>query len=117
MLTVGQRLVRADDGMKGQVELVAMPGFEQYEELRIVYMDRGEKRIAGKREVWQPEQLPPRKLRSEEILTIASFTDQLLRSIDRNEPTKWWEWGFKYEGPYHDLALATLIIDYLEKRG
>ncbi len=117
MLTVGQKMVRTEDGMKGQVEIVAMPGFEQYEELRIVYTDRGERRLAGKREVWEPEQEPPRKLRAEEILTIASFTDQLLRSIDRNEPTKWWEWGYKREEPYHDLALATLIIGYLEKRG
>lgn len=117
MLTVGQQMVRVEDGMKGQVELVTMPGYEHLEEPRVVYMDRGEKRVAGKREAWEPVTAPPRKLRAEEILTIATFTDQLLRSIDRNEPSKWWEWGYKREEPYHDIGLATLIIDYLEKRG
>lgn len=115
-LTVGQKMIRVDDGMRGRVELAVIPGFEKYTEPRIVYMDRGEQRIAGKREVWQPEEPPPRKLRAEEILTIASFTDQLLRSIDKNEPTKWWEWGYKREEPYHDVGLATLIVEYLEKR-
>lgn len=117
MLTAGQQMVRVDDGMRGQVELVAIPGFDQYEELRIVYLDRGERRLAGKREPWEPVTAPPKKLRADEILTIASFTDQLLRSIDKNQPTKWWEWGYRREEPYHDIGLATLIVEYLEKRG
>lgn len=116
MLTVGQQMVRVDDGMRGTVELVPVPGLEQHTEKRIVYLDRGEPRVAPKREAWEPVTPPPKKLRPEEILTIASFTDQLLRSIDKNEPTKWWEWGYKREEPYHDIGLATLIIDYLEKR-
>jgi len=116
MLTAGQQMVRVDDGMRGTVQLVAVPGYD-LQELRVVYFDRGEQRIAPKREPWEPVAPLPKKLRADEILTIASFTDQLLRSIDKNEPTKWWEWGYKREEPYHDLGLATLIIEYLEKRG
>ena len=116
MLVAGQQMVRVDDGMRGTVQLVAVPGYE-LQELRVVYVDRGEKRTAGKREAWEPVTAPPKKLRADEILTVATFTDQLLRSIDKNEPTKWWEWGYRREEPYHDLGLATLIIEYLEKRG
>jgi hypothetical protein len=116
MLTVGQQMVRVEDGMKGVVELVAMPGFEQYEELRVVYMDRGEKRIAGKREAWEPVTPPPRKLREEEIVRVAYAADQALRSIDKNEPDKWWRRDRIPDG-IHDLQLLTLIIEYLRKRG
>jgi hypothetical protein len=116
MLRSGQRMVRADDGMRGVVEPVAMPGFEQYTELRVVYYDRGERRVAGKREVWAEEDTPSRKLRSEEILNVASFADHFLRCIDRNEPLKWWEWGTDKRGPYHDPVLVDLIIDHLSKR-
>lgn len=107
-------MVRTDDGMRGVVELTAMPGFEQYEELRIVYVDRGEKRIAGKREVWEPERAPPRALRTEEILAVAMAADRMLEALDRNLPVKWWEQG----GPRvpYDNGLVALIFGHLDKR-
>lgn len=117
MLRAGQRMVRADDGMRGVVELVAMPGFEQHQELRIVYTDRGEQRIAGKRELWHEEVVPPRKLLDEEITAVASIADRLLRAIEKNEPSKWWEWSHDARtSPPHDPELIALIRSYLEKR-
>lgn len=114
-LTVGQRMVRTDDGMRGVVELTAMPGFEQYEELRIVYFDRGEKRIAGKREVWEPEKAPSRKLRDEEILRVAHAADRALEAIDKNQPSKWWDDAPRER--MHDVELFNLVLNYLAKRG
>jgi hypothetical protein len=116
MLIAGQRMVRVDDGMKGQVELVAMPGFEQYEELRIVYMDRGEKRIAGKRESWQPVTPVPRKLRFEEVMHVAFAADRALRSLERNEPSLFWQPPASDHVP-HDPELVKVIADYLDRRG
>lgn len=117
MLRSGQKMVRADDGMRGVVEPVSMPGFEQYTELRVVYYDRGERRVAGKREQWNEETTPSRKLRPEEILSVATIADRLLRSFDLNEPAKWWEWGTSTNAPpYHDPVLVDLVIDHLEKR-
>lgn len=115
-LVVGQRMVRADDGMRGVVELVAMPGFEQYEELRIVYIDRGEKRLAGKREVWNVDAPPPRTLREEEIQLVAAAADMALRSVDRNEPLAWWKFG-SVPNAFHDPELVALITEHLRKRG
>lgn len=106
-------MVRTDDGMRGVVELVEMPGFEQYEELRIVYVDRGEKRIAGKREVWEVEKAPSRKLRNEEVLLVAQAADRMLRAIDRNELHRWWESAPNF---VHDQELFDLVAYYLQKR-
>lgn len=115
ILVVGQRMIRTDDGMKGTVELVQLPGFADEFERRIVYFDRGEKRVAGKREVWEPERAPPRKLRPEEIQLVAHAADQQLRAVDRNEPFRWWE--MKGANLIHDQALFDLIIAHLQKRG
>ncbi len=110
-------MVRTDDGMKGVVELVTLPGYE-LQELRITYVDRGEKRIAGKRETWTAEKAPPRKLRDEEMLSVATIADRLLMSFDLNEPAKWWQWGTESnDGPHHDPELVSLIIGHLVKRG
>ncbi len=116
MLTSGQKMIRADDGMRGVVEQVSMPGFEQYTELRVVYYDRGERRIAGKREVWHEEPVPSRKLRPEEILAVARVADEALRTFSLNEPAKWWEWGQTRGGEPYDLELVELIIGHLQKR-
>lgn len=113
-LVVGQRMVRTDDGMRGVVEMVTMPGFE-LEEKRITYVDRGEKRIAGKREVWEAEKAPPRRLRDEEIMLVAISADRMLEALDKNLPTKWWE--RPAGGRYHDTKLCDVIIRYLEQRG
>jgi len=114
-LVAGARMVRADDGMRGVVELVAMPGFEQYEELRIVYTDRGERRLAGKREVWEPEQAPPRKLREEEIALVALAADQQLRALDSHSAFRWWEMSASLVP--HDPSLIRAVTEYLQKRG
>jgi hypothetical protein len=108
-------MVRTDDGRTGVVELTAMPGFEQYEELRIVYLDRGEKRIAGKREAWTAEVAPPRKLRDEEIMRVAGAADRMLEALDQNKPTFWWE--MKPQVRRYDPELISLITGYLQKRG
>lgn len=115
-LVVGQRMVRTDDGMRGVVELVEMPGFEQYQETRIVYVDRGEKRIAGKREVWEPEKEPSRKLRDEEALFVACWADAVFEAIEKNQPFRFWE-SVKLDRTQHDPELVKLIIDHLRKRG
>lgn len=113
-LVVGQRMVRTDDGMRGVVELTAMPGFEQYEELRIVYFDRGEKRIAGKREVWEVVTNPPRVLRTEEILRVAHAADRMLEALDKSQPIKWWDDTPREK--IHDLLLFNLILRHLQTR-
>jgi hypothetical protein len=113
MLTAGQQMVRVDDGMRGQVELVTIPGYE-LQELRVVYMDRGEKRLAGKREAWQPVTAPPKKLRPEEIQLVAMAADRQLRSLDMNEPLMWWAPQLER---VHDGGLVKVIAEYLLARG
>lgn len=116
-LVVGQRMVRTDDGMRGVVELVTVPGYD-LEEKRIVYFDRGESRLAGKREVWEVEKTPPRKLRTEERLKVAVAADRMLLALERNEPHKWWDWNSLTSiRDLHDPELVRLIDDYLAKRG
>ena len=116
-MRAGEQMVRVDDGMRGVVERVEMPQAPGYTELRIVYTDRGERRLAGKREKWEPVTSPPKKLRPDEILAVASIADRLLRAIEKNEPSKWWEWSADAKNsPTHDPVLVDLIIDYLEKR-
>lgn len=107
-------MVRTDDGMKGVVEMVKVPGYE-LEERRIVYVDRGEQRIAGKREVWTAEVAPPRKLREDEILLVAHAADQQLRALDSNSPFRWWEMKGPVRVP-HDPELCRVISDYLRTR-
>lgn len=118
-LTVGARMVRQDDGMRGVVEMVDVTASGQYQEPRVVYMDRGERRIAPKKEKWEPEAPPPRKLTFEEIRRVAEGADNLLRWIDKNETPKWWQLPV---GPgtemmrAHDPVLVRLIAEYLAKR-
>jgi hypothetical protein len=114
---VGQRMIRTDDGMRGTVELVQVPGFESEFEKRVVYLDRGEKRVAGKREVWEPEKDPPKKLRFEEVMRVAFAADRALRSIDKNEPDTWWRRDSTPVQAAHDGDLVGLIVEYLQKRG
>lgn len=113
-LVVGQRMVRQDDGMRGVVELVDVTASGNYQEPRVVYMDRGEKRIAPKKEKWEVEAPPPRKLRTEEIHYIAHHADRVLAAIDDNAPIKWWEDVRPQHA--HDKVLFNLICDYLSKR-
>jgi hypothetical protein len=113
-LVVGQRMVRTDDGMRGVVELVQVPGFDEMER-RIVYFDRGETRLAGKREAWEPMRDPPRQLRDEEIMLVAGAADRMLETLDKNQPDQWWSRTSR--GPAYDAKLYSLIVGYLKTRG
>ena len=107
-MKLGQRMVRVDDGMKGTVS-------QNGPELRIVYNDRGEERIALRSERWVPDELKPGPLRSEEMATIAWYADRALRAFERNEPLRYWEPADIDETPY-DEGLTRVIIDYLAAR-
>lgn len=107
-MKLGQRMLRLDDGQRG---IVAQNG----PELRIVYVDRGEERLAGKAEKWAPDELGPMPLRAEEKLLVAHHADRALRAIDRHEPHKTWE-ALDTGAPFHDLGLANVILAYLSDR-
>lgn len=107
-MKLGQRMVRVDDGMKG---VVAQNG----PELRIVYVDRGEERIALRSERWAPDALRPGPLLAEEKATIAWYADRALRAYERNEPLRYWEPANIDERPY-DEGLMHVILDYLTAR-
>jgi hypothetical protein len=108
-------MIRTDDGMKGEVELVQVPGFETEFEKRVVYIDRGEKRVAGKREGWEPEKAPPRKLTGAEITLIAWAADLELEAIDQNRLAHRWQKPEPGRGAY-DIGLCNVIGEYLAKR-
>lgn len=99
-------MVRVDDGMRGVVELVEG-------ENRIVYVDRGERLVAPKREKWVAEETRRPPLRHEEILEVAMQADRALRAIDKHEPLRWWE---PARGQIYDQGLVQVITDYLENR-
>jgi hypothetical protein len=107
-MKLGQQMIRQDDGQKG---LVA----QQAGELRIVYLDRGEPRVAGKGEKWVPDELPQGPLRAEERLMVAHYADRALRAIDLHEPHKTWE-KINLSWPIHDLGLVNAIVAYLGDR-
>lgn len=105
-LTLGARMIRLDDGTRGTVALVEG-------ERRVVYYDRGEERVAPKKEVWQEERSGERlPLRSEEILEIAHEADRALRAIELHEPKRWWE----PKGPTYDQGLVEAVVAYLRSR-
>jgi hypothetical protein len=107
-LVFGQRMVRLDDGMQGTV---AQDG----PELRIVYLDRGEERMAAKSENWVVDELDPGPLRPSEVFLVAATADRALRAYEKNEPHKYWETiPLTYE-PY-DPGLVRTISDYLNRR-
>ncbi len=105
-MKLGQRMLRIDDGQKG---VVCMNG----PELRVVYTDRGEERVAGKAEKWVPDELPRLPLRPEEAIIVAHHADRALRAIDLHEPHKTWE---PIGAPIHDLGLVNVILAYLADR-
>lgn len=109
--TVGQTMIRLEDGMKGVVTMT------EGDITRIAYMEHGEVRIAGKGEKWEPSQTVPSKLRREEMLLVARYADAALRSLDRHEPMRLWEVGLKFsQRPTYDADLVDLIVDYLAGR-
>lgn len=113
-MKIGQRLIRLDDGMAGTVELVTMPGSD-VPDRRIVYTDRGERRIAGKGEKWVSAEPPPLPLRAEEKFLIALHADKALRAFEKNEPLKVWEKPKLSDEPY-DAELVMAILAYLSER-
>lgn len=107
-LVFGQRMVRLDDGQKGAVA-------QHGPELRIVYTDRGEERLALKSEKWAPDELVPGPLLMVERYIIAAHADRALRAIERHEPLKSWEKLSETHEPY-DRELVSVIVDYLGRR-
>jgi len=106
-LILRQRMTRLEDGVEGVVEV-------QGGELRVIYSDRGELRVAGKQEKWIPADIGSMKLRPEEMLEVAIEADRTLRAIDRHEPRRYWE-PIK-AGDFHDPGLIETIVAYLRKR-
>lgn len=108
MLTFGQRMVRVADGMKG---VVGQDG----PDLRIIYMDRGEERLASKAERWVEDELVPGPLLAEEKFAIARHADRALRAFEKNEPLKTWE-PVRSTDVAYDPGLMRAILDYLSQR-
>lgn len=113
---VGTRVVRLDDGMKGTVEMTTLPGLEKYYEARIVYNDRGERRVASKNERWEAETQPRGNLRQEEAMLVAMAADRQLEAIERHMPDRHWEpLGARYS--VYDPKLVEIIVGYCLERG
>lgn len=107
-MKLGQRMVRLDDGMKG---VVAQNG----PELRIMYVDRGEERMALRSERWVPDELNPGPLRAEEKATIAWYADRALEAYEQNKPLKFWEKP-NLNSECYDEGLVEVIVGYLTSR-
>jgi hypothetical protein len=114
MSNLGQRMIRADDGVIGTVEEVVLPGSPEPER-RIMYLDRGERRMAAKSEKWLSAESPPLPLRAEEKFLIALWADRALRAYEKNEPLKFWEKPHLSEEPY-DSELVVAVLAYLSER-
>lgn len=114
-LVIGTPMIRTDDGMLGVVEMTSPPGFERYTEARIVYFDRGERRIASKLEKWDVQQTPGSKMRTEEMLLVAYAADRQLEAVDKHQPDRHWE-PLASRRAIHDLGLVQAVTDYLRKR-
>lgn len=108
-MKLGQRMVRLDDGMKG---VVAQNG----PELRIIYQDRGEERMALRSERWVPDELHPGPLRAEEKATIAWYADRALEAYEQNKPLKFWEKPDVHNDEVYDEGLVEVIMGYLTSR-
>lgn len=113
-MKLGARMLRLDDGMRGTVEMVTIPGVELPEK-RIIYEDRGEQRIASKTEKWISADPPPQPLRAEEKFLVAMYADRALRAIEKNEPHRVWERPKLSDEP-HDNELVLAILAYLSQR-
>lgn len=108
-MKLGQRMVRLDDGMKG---VVAQNG----PELRIMYVDRGEERMALRSERWVPDEIHPGPLREEEKATVAWYADRALEAYEKNQPLKFWEKPDLENNVPYDIGLVEVIRDYLASR-
>lgn len=108
-MKLGQRMIRLEDGMKG---IVAQNG----PELRIVYQDRGEERMALRNERWVPDELRPGPLRAEEKATVAWYADKALEAYEKNQPLKFWEKPDVHHDECYDQGLVEVIVGYLTSR-
>lgn len=113
-MKIGEKMIRVDDGQVGTVELVILPGMETPEK-RVVYMDRGERRIGLRSERWVSTEPKPMPLRAEEKFLIAMHADKALRAYEKNEPLKFWEMPKLSDEPY-DNELVVAILEHLTRR-
>jgi hypothetical protein len=107
-LLVGQRMIRLEDGQRGVV-------LQNGPELRIMYFDRGEERLALKSENWAVDAIEPGPMREDEQVLVALHADRALRAYERNEPLKTWEQVVASTKPY-DQGLFDVIVAYLDAR-
>ncbi len=107
-MKLGDRMVRTDDGMRG---VVAQNG----PELRVVYLDRGEERIALKSEKWTLDAIQPGPLRDVEKMLIALHADRALNAYERHEPLKFWDTP-RGDAEVYDIGLIEAITAYLTQR-
>ena len=108
-LPIGTRMIRIDDGKEGVVSM-------EEGEHRIVYEDRGNSRIAPKKEHWVTEQQPDLRLRAEEMLEVAMTAEKALKALEKHEPFKHWE-PLQPHLPAYDMGLRQVILRYLRDRG
>lgn len=113
-LVVGTPMIRVDDGVRGTVEM-SQAGEFGFTEARIVYYDRGERRVAGKTEKWVIEQTPGSKMRTEEMLLVAYAADRQLEAVDKHLPDRHWE-PLAQRRAVHDFGLVSAIVAYLKGR-
>src|SRR5690606_40142452 len=99
---------RIDDGMMGEVRL-------QNGEPRIVYLDRGQLRVAERKEQWEPVKQAPNRLRPEEIAEVARAADRTLRALDQHQPIPFW-FPVRPDEPVYDEGLVSIISRYLPER-
>lgn len=105
----GTRMIRVEDGMRGVVVQLADGN-------RIMFEDRGDNIVASKLERWEPErQEPHRSMRAEEIRQVALAADRQLRSIEKNEPLRFWE-PVRGDTTPHDPKLVAVVEIYLHSR-
>jgi hypothetical protein len=100
-------MIREGDGMQGVVTC-GRDGVA-----RVAYKDRGEWHVAQAREAWSEDIDPPGKLLESEKRAVAMAADQVLRSIVKHQPNRFWE-----EAPSEpfDAMLVRVIIDHLGTR-
>ena len=107
-MILGERMVRVADGQRG---VVAQNG----PELRVLYLDRGQERLALKSEKWVPDIVKPGPMRAEERYLVALHADRALQAYETNAPFKWWEKPALTDVPY-DQGLIEAIQAYLTSR-
>ena len=113
-LTLGKKMLRVEDGMRGVV--MRVDGMLD-EVLRIVWSDRGENRIASPKEVWIEDEQERLPLREEEIQEVAAVADHWLKCIEQHLPRFHSSpLHLHHQHDPHDAGLVTVIVEYLRGR-